>query len=154
LIHKEYLAALPLSWESWVSDRSAGKPTIQIALPPRFTGAADRIGGSARNGYYWGSDWAEKFQDAAIPPVPTFDEEMSSVAERARKLVGKVRCGRKFEPAHPFVAKLLGYDEERRKEFAKWRSNYYARITLIVLSPLLLTSQLRRCSRRCVQRQI
>jgi hypothetical protein len=59
----------------------------------------------AGNGYHWGSDWAEKLQDVAIPPVPTFDEAMSSVEERARRLVGKVRCGRKFEPAHPFVAK-------------------------------------------------
>jgi len=59
----------------------------------------------AGNGYHWGSDWAEKLQDVPIPPVPTFDEAMSSVEERARRLVGKVRCGRKFEPAHPFVAK-------------------------------------------------
>jgi len=42
----------------------------------------------AGNGYHWGSDWAEKLQDVAIPPVPTFDEAMSSVEERARRLVG------------------------------------------------------------------
>ena len=91
----------------------------------RFPGAPDRIGGRA-NDHYWGSDWAEKFCEVQIPPVPTFDEQMSSVEERARKLVGKVCCGAKFEPAHPLVAKLLAHDEERRREFTKWRSSYYA----------------------------
>lgn len=141
-------ADIPVPNRGYWARKQAGKPTIQITLPPRFPGAADRIGGSARNGYYWGSDWAEKFQDVAIPPVPTFDEEMSSVEERARKLVGKVHCGRKFEPAHPFVAKLLGYDEERRKEFAKWRSDYYApkydagieRRRLLIINALFLAA--------------
>jgi hypothetical protein len=139
---------IPVPNRGYWARKQAGKPTIQIALPPRFPGAADRIGGSARNGYYWGSDWAEGFQDVAVPPVPTFDEEMSSVEERARKLVGKIRCGRKFEPAHPLVAKLLGYDEERRKEFAKWRSDYYApkydagieRRRLLIINVLLLAA--------------
>jgi hypothetical protein len=106
--------------------KQAGKTTTQIALPPRFPGASDRIGGWASHNYYWDSEWAEKFREVPVPPIPTFDEEMSSVEARARQLVGKVRCLRKFEPAHPLVAKLLAHDEERRQEFIKWRSSYYA----------------------------
>ncbi|XUJ32309.1 hypothetical protein ACQ5SK_27145 [Bradyrhizobium japonicum] len=94
-------------------------------MPPRFPGASDRVGGPPRNDY-WGADWPEDFKDVTIPSVPTFDEDMCSVEERSRKLVGQVRCGRKFEPAHPLVAKLLAHDEERRKEFAKQRHSLYA----------------------------
>jgi hypothetical protein len=141
-------ADIPVPNRGYWARKQAGKPTIQISLPPRFPGAPDRIGGSAANDYYWGSDWAEKFKDVAIPPVPTFDEEMSSVEERARKLVGKVRCGRKFDPAHPLVAKLLVHDEERRKEFVKWRSDYYApkydagieRRRLLIINTLFLVA--------------
>jgi hypothetical protein len=119
-------ANIPVPNRGYWARKQAGKPTIQIALPPRFPGASDRVGGSAYNDYYYGSDWPEKFREVPVPPVPTFDEAMSSVEQRARKLVGKVRCSRKFEPAHPLVAKLLAHDEERRKEFIKWRSSYYA----------------------------
>ncbi len=118
-------ADIPVPSRGYWARKQAGKRTMQIELPPRFPGAPDRIGGRA-NDHYWGSDWAEKFCEMQIPPAPTFDEQMSLVEERARKLVGKVRCGAKFEPAHPLVAKLLAHDEERRREFTKWRSSYYA----------------------------
>lgn len=49
---------------------------------------------------------------------------MASVEQRARRMVGKVRCQRAFEPAHPLVAKLLAHDEERRQEYSKWGSSY------------------------------
>jgi hypothetical protein len=119
-------ANIPVPNRGYWARKQAGKPTIQIALPPRLPGASDRIGGSARDNYYCGSDWTKKFLEVSVPPVPTFEEEMSSVEERARKLVGKVRCSRKFEPAHPLVARLLAHDEERRQEFTKWGSLYYA----------------------------
>lgn len=118
-------ANIPVPSRGYWARKQAGKPTSQIALPPRFPGAVDRIGGSADKNYYWGSNWAEEFTNVPIPPVPLFDEEISSVAERAQLLVGKVRCGRKFEPAHPLVAKLLAHDEERRVEFSRYRSSYY-----------------------------
>jgi hypothetical protein len=118
-------ADIPVPNRGYWARKQAGKPTIQVALPPRFPGASDRIGHSAHQHYY-GCDWVEKFLEAPVPPVPTFDEEMSSVEERGRRLVGKVRCPRKFEPAHPLVAKLLAHDEERRQEFMKSGSSYYA----------------------------
>ena len=61
-----------------------------------------------------------------VPAVPTFDEDMSSVEQCAWKLVGKVNCPRKFLPTHPLVARLLAHDEDRRRDFAKWGSSYYA----------------------------
>jgi len=118
-------ANIPVPSRGYWAQKQAGKPTIQIVLPPRFPGASDRVGGSSHH-YHYGCDWAEEFRKVPVPPVPTFDEEMSSVEERARMLVGKVRCQRKFEPAHPLVAKLLAHDEERRQEFSKLRSSYFA----------------------------
>jgi hypothetical protein len=121
-------ANIPVPNRGYWARRQAGKSTVQVALPPRFPGASDRIGGPADRHYryYFGSEWPERFREVLVPPVPAFDEDMSSVAERARAMVGKVRCPRKFEPAHPLVAKLLAHDEERRQEYIKYRSSYYA----------------------------
>jgi hypothetical protein len=119
-------ANIPVPSRGYWARKQAGKPAIQVALPPRFPGASDRVGGSTYGDHYYGSDWPAKFKELPVPPVPIFDEEMASVDGRARKLVGKVRCPRTFEPAHPLVAKLLAHDEERRREFLKWGSSYYA----------------------------
>jgi hypothetical protein len=119
-------ADIPVPSRGYWARKQVGKSTAQIALPPRFPGASDRLRGSTRHQYYYGSDWPEKFLDMPVPPIPTFDETMTSVEDRVRKLVGKVRCLRKFEPVHPLVAKLLAHDEERRKDFVKWGSSYYA----------------------------
>ena len=99
-------ANIPVPNRGYWARKQAGKPTIQIALPPRFPGASERVGGPSRQHYYYGSEWAEEFRKVTVPPAPTFDEEMSSVEERARILVGRVRCQHKFEPSHPLVAKL------------------------------------------------
>jgi hypothetical protein len=88
-----------------------------------------------------------------VPPIPTFDEEISSVEERVRKLVCKVRFPRKFEPAHPLAAKLLAHDEERRQEFLKWSSSYWApkydagieRRRLLIINALFLAAGRIRC---------
>jgi hypothetical protein len=117
-------ANIPVPGRGYWARKQAGKPTLQIPLPPRFPGASDRIGG-AREQYY-GSDWPERFIETPIPPVPVFDEELQAVEQRTRKMVGKVTCLRKFEPAHPLVAKLLVHDEDRRRDFAKWGSSYNA----------------------------
>lgn len=71
-------ADIPVPNRGYWARKQAGKPTIQIALPPRFPGAADLIGGSAESDHYWRSDWAERLQDLTVPPIPTFDEEISS----------------------------------------------------------------------------
>ena len=140
-------ANIPVPNRGYWARKQAGKLTIQVALPPRFPGASDRIGGS-RQHYYYGLDWAEEFRKVSIPPVPTFDEEMTTVEKRVRTLIGKVRCLRKFEPTHPLVAKLLAHDEERRREFSKWRSNYFApkydsgteRRRLLIINTLFVTA--------------
>ncbi len=141
-------ADIPVPSRGYWAQKQAGKATNQFALPPRFPGAADRVGGERHQYYRYGSDWAEDLQKAAIPPVPTFEEDIASVERRAQTLVGKISCQRKFEPAHPLVAKLLGHDEERRQDFAKYHSDYYAprydagseRRRLLIINALFLTA--------------
>ena len=140
-------ANIPVPTRGYWAQKQAGKPTSQVALPPRFPGAADRVGGE-RQYYRYGSDWAEDLQKAAIPPVPSFEEDIASVERRAQALVSKIRCQRKFEPAHPLVARLLAHDEERRADFAKYRSSYYAprydagdeRRRLLIINSLFLAA--------------
>jgi len=59
-----------------------------IDVYPADRRASDRVGDSASPNHYCGSNWLEM----PIPPISTFDEEISSVEERIRKLMGKVRC--------------------------------------------------------------
>ncbi len=113
-------ANIPVPNRGYWAQKQAGKRTIQVALPLRFFGASDRIGGDPHRLYRYGSDWAAELQKMPVPPVPTFEEETAAVKERARKLVDKVRCQRNFDPAHPLVARLLAQDEERRADFLKY----------------------------------
>lgn len=115
-------ANIPVPGRGYWARKQAGQSTVQAALPPRFFGAADRVGGERHEYYRYGSDWAEALLQAIIPPIPTFDEDMAAVKQRARTLVGKIRCLRQFEPAHPLVAKLLAHEEERRQDAIKWQS--------------------------------
>lgn len=119
-------ANIPAPTRGYWAQKQAGRPTIQVALPLRFFGACDRVGGESHSIYRYGSDWAEELRNASVPPISTFEEDLTSVEQRARILVDKLRCQRKFEPAHPLVARLLAHDEERRQQFSKWGSSYYA----------------------------
>jgi hypothetical protein len=140
-------ANIPVPERGFWARKQAGKAVIQVALPPRFFGASDRIGSSYRHTGY-GSDWAEGLAKAAIPEMPVFEEEMDSVRQRAAKAVGKVRFQKTFDPAHPLVARLLAHDDERRQEAIKWQSSYFSpryetgveRRRLLIVNTLFLTS--------------
>lgn len=141
-------ANIPVPSRGYWARKQAGQPTVQVALPQRFPGAADRVGGERHQYYRYGSDWAQELREATVPPVPTFDEEMAAVEKRARMLVGKVRCPRKFEPAHPLVARLLAHEEERRQDAIKWQSRHFVpkydggieRRRLLIINTLFLTA--------------
>jgi hypothetical protein len=147
-------AGIPVPSRGYWARKQAGKSTIRTDLPPRFPGASDRVGGSKQHHHFWTSDWPEKTLEMAVPPVPTFDEDLATVEKRVCKLVGKVQCPSTFEIVHPLVAKLLAHDEERRKEFKKWHSNYYApkydagieRRRLLIINALFIAAANLGCS--------
>ncbi len=146
-------ATIPVPSRGYWARKQAGKPTIRSALPPRFPGASDHVGGSAHH-HYWASDWPEKIQGMAVPSVPTFDEDLPTVEKRARKLVGKLQCPTTFEVTHPVVARLLAHDEERRQQFRKWHSSYYTpkydvgieRRRLLIINTLFIAAANLGCS--------
>ena len=135
-------ADIPIPERGYWARKQAGKPTIQIAISPRFFGASDRIGGPPSHGYY-GSDWVNHYLEVSIPVEPIFDEDLSSMKSRRQVSLPKT-----FQPAHPLVQKLLEQDEERRIEFLKWGSNYYApkfdrgveRRRLLIINSLFLAA--------------
>ena len=145
---------IPVPSRGYWARKHAGKPTVQIPLPMRFPGSSDQIGGSNDRSVLWGSDWPEKILALDVPPLPTFEEDLAAVEQRARKLVGKVRCSNSFEVVHPVVAKLLADDEERRRQFKKWHSDYYApkydgginRRRLLIINALFIAATNLGCS--------
>lgn len=138
---------IPVPERGYWARKQAGKTVVRVELPPRFFGASDRIGSSSHH-YGYGSDWAEHFLKVGIPEVPVFEEDMDSVRQRAIKAVGKVRHQKTFEPAHPFVARLLAHDDERKQEAIKWQSTYFSpryetgveRRRLLIVNTLFLAS--------------
>jgi hypothetical protein len=144
---------IPVPSRGYWARKQAGKPAVQIALPMRFPGSSDRTGGSADRSLFCGSDWPEKILAMDVPPLPSFEEDLAAVERRTRKMVGKVHCPSSFEVVHPLVAKLLADDEERRRQFQKWRSNYYApkydgveRRRLLIINALFVAAPKLGCS--------
>lgn len=140
-------ANIPVPERGYWARKQAGKRVSQIALPPRFFGASDRIGWSSHHHAY-GSDWAEQYVKMSVPEVPEFEEVIESVRQRAIKAVGNVRNQKTFEPAHPLVARLLAHDEERRQDSMRWQSSYFSpkyesgteRRRLLIINTLFLAS--------------
>jgi hypothetical protein len=143
-------ADIPVPARGYWNRKQASKPTIQTNLPPRFPGTSDKIdmgGGDSLSSS--DPNWHEKFLQLPIPPVPTFDEEISSVTDRVQKMVGKIRCPRDFDKVHKLIAKLLEHDKERRERQLRWKSTYdppkyeggIERRRLLILNAIFLAAQ-------------
>jgi hypothetical protein len=139
-------ANIPVPERGYWARKNAGKSTIQIALPARFPGASDRVGRSRYQRY---GGWPDEYAEMTIPPEPVFEEEISSVEARSRRIIGNVNHRRKFQPAHPLVAKLLARDDENRKEFLRSGFSWYApkfdsgveRRRLLLINTLFVAAQ-------------
>src|SRR5580698_8944735 len=60
-------ANIPVPNRGYWARKQAGRPTIQVALPVRFPGASDHIGGSGIRYYYGGCDWLEEIEQLPVP---------------------------------------------------------------------------------------
>ena len=138
-------AGIPVPGPGYWAKKTAGKPTIQPALPPRALGGSDTVEFGALP---WDYDWRQKLLQNPLPPPPQFEEEMSSVRQRVIKLVGKVTCPRLGATTHPLIAKLLAIDEEQANN--RWYEPRYAsplaRRRLKILNALFLTLRRVGCS--------
>lgn len=104
---------IPVPERGYWAKKAAGKSVMKRPLPPRFPGGADVVQLGRRSwGYYHNS--YQELLDEPLPPAPTFDEEMDSVVERVRKMVGKVPCPKVITKPHRLIAALIDHDQLRR----------------------------------------
>ena len=106
-------ANIPVPGRGYWARREAGQSVAIEPLPLRFPGGSNLV---AFGGAGWERRGPEVDLDKPIPPPPTFDEPMDSVAKRASALVGEVKIVDPARRAHPAIAILLQQDDERRKE--------------------------------------
>jgi hypothetical protein len=112
-------ASVPIPPRGHWARKTAGKPVVQVALPPRPPGLAENatIGGG-NDGWGWRGP-PDEFFLGDIPPEPTFDEPIDEVRARIESMVGKTAIvERDLKQPHPVVATLLRKDDERRAKSA------------------------------------
>jgi hypothetical protein len=110
-------AEIPIPPRGYWAKRAAGKSPPQPSLPPRGIGKRDELA-PGKSRYYWERSHSDaEIVAMDVPPVPTFEETVDAVRERAQRLVGYVSRPRIV--THPAVLKLLEADEVRRDKQAK-----------------------------------
>ena len=107
-------ADIPLPGAGHWARRAAGKPFVQPSLPPRGFGKPDAIDIGAPSRWWRPIPDDEEIMREPIPPVPTFEESVEALTERARRLAGKVSVP-KLERAHPVIAQVIAEDAERAR---------------------------------------
>jgi hypothetical protein len=115
-------ADIPRPGQGYWAKLKAGKATKVLPLPPRFPGASDVV----RIGFNYYSRSATNLLEGPVPDPPVFEEELDSVQDRISKLVGNVRYRKNSQKVHPIISKLLEQDEDRRKEYERYHSDWYA----------------------------
>jgi hypothetical protein len=97
----------------WARLRVRAKVT-QRPLPARGLGVSDmvRVGERRFESYLRAEDHV---LSEPIPAPPTFDEDLRSVEQRVRQLVGKVAAPHPKTRLHPLTSRLLDEDERRRQ---------------------------------------
>lgn len=122
-------AGIPFPGRGYWAKKDAGKAPPRIPLPPRALGQKFGVVYGPDPLHAWPAPPPEEIVQQEIPPLPVFEDDIESVRKRASAIVGTVRYPSLARP-HPFVAKLLQEDEERRTKQAasKWPSSWDAPI--------------------------
>ena len=122
-------AGIPFPGRGYWAKKDAGKAPPRIPLPPRALGQKFGVVFGPDQLHAWPAPPPEDILQQEIPPLPVFEDDLESVRKRASAIVGTVRYPSLARP-HPFVAKLLQEDEERRAKQAasKWPSSWDAPI--------------------------
>lgn len=147
-------AGIPVPERGYWAKKQASKPTSLRPLPPRFPGASDTVSLGVKPYHYYGSTYRLHILATGVPAEPTFDEDMASVAERVRKMVGSVKCHNNFDSPHRCIAQLLAQDDERRSSFRASGVSVFApkyqsgveRRRLLILNALFNALQRLSCS--------
>jgi len=119
-------ADIPVPERGYWARLQANKLVVKRPLPPRGLGMSDAVV-LGENPYESYEALRARILAEPIPPPATFPETIEQVAERVRKLVGKVRVPKTLDRTHPLIARLIE-DGERRRE------------SLVVSSPIFQTT--------------
>ena len=60
-----------------------------------------------------------------IPPLPSFDEDVSALRKRVCKLVGRVEVYEDLSKKHPLIGRLWTQDEERKVQYVRHKYSWY-----------------------------
>lgn len=101
----------------------AGKEVRQLPLPARGPGISDEreIGGS---GYYNYRRTPDEELAKSDPQPPVFEDDLSDVKSRAKKMIKKLMVPETLEKPHRLIRRLLDDDEARRKKVASAKHSF------------------------------
>lgn len=115
-------ANIPRPGAGYWAKVKAGKQTHKMPLPPRFPGQEETI-------YIGQQDGIRRTDDEILEQIPTppvFDEDMSILHERVKKIVGKVPYPQTKTKTHPIIQTFLTQDGERKREYEQKGYSWYA----------------------------
>lgn len=110
-------ASIPRPGQGYWAKKKAGKSVHQLPLGLRFPGASNTI--SIGDGGF--SNSSAVLLNNPLPPPPHFCEDISDLRLRVEKLVGKVEYPAITNKTHSIISKFLEQDEERRKDYIKYK---------------------------------
>lgn len=117
-------AGIPLPERGYWAKKEAGKPVSKAFLPTRALGQSDQVALGPHDPYARGLSDAQLI-DVEIPPLPVYNEDLGAVQAKAQAIATRVRPTT-LATVHPVTARLLSYDEVRRKKFAEMKWSGYA----------------------------
>lgn len=113
-------ADIPVPPRGYWAKQQAGRTADQLPLPPRGPGKSDEI---VFGGTRWQrSRWPEVDFNRALPPKPSFSDDIDAMRDHVRRRVGKVTVSKTFSNVHGVISGLL-QDEEQR--LAKQKTSFY-----------------------------
>jgi hypothetical protein len=117
-------ANVPIAPRGFWARKQAGQAVAAPPLPLRFPGASDTVGSEPAH-YYSGPDWREKILANPVPPVPRFDEDVTTLRKRVCRLVGRVEFYADLSKKHPLISRLWTQDEERKAQYVRHKYSWH-----------------------------
>jgi len=114
-------ADIPVPERGYWARLQAGKTAIKRALPARGLGMSDVVS-IGETPYETHEELVSRLLNEPIPAPPVFSEDLVLVADRVRRMVGRVRAPHVSHRLHPLVANLL--DEDQRRLEAQQKSSF------------------------------
>ncbi len=104
---------IPVPSRGYWAKQQAGIKVSKLPLPPRAIGMSEE---GAFGGNSWGYYSDEEAAAMKVPPPPVFEDDMTAVAQRVKKMVAKAKIPKTLKHPHRLLERLLQKDNERREK--------------------------------------